>query len=129
MLLAFDGHCVMCNGFVRFLLRHDQNGKLRFTASDTAAGAEIFAWHGQDPKTPASVILVDGRQAYFESDAILLAIAELGSGWRLVRIARLVPAVLRDALYRLIARNRYRLFGRLDHCPIPDPQFANRFVA
>ena len=129
MLIAYDGVCVLCNGFVRFLLRHDRQGRLRFASSATAAGAAIFARAGQDADNPASVVLVDGELRYFESEAIIRAVEALGGGWRAASILRIAPRSLRDAAYRLVARNRYRWFGRLGTCPRPDPNWADRFVA
>jgi predicted DCC family thiol-disulfide oxidoreductase YuxK len=129
VILAFDGVCVLCNGFVRFLLRRDRQGRLRFASSATEAGTAIFAGAGQDAHNPASVVLVDGEQCYFESEAIVRAVAALGGAWRIVSILYIVPRSLRDGAYRLVARNRYRWFGRLDTCPRPDPVWADRFVA
>jgi predicted DCC family thiol-disulfide oxidoreductase YuxK len=129
MLLAFDGICVLCNGFVRFLLKRDKQQRLLFTTNLSETGAALFAKTGQDPSAPVSVIFDDGKKTYYESDAALLAIAALGGGWRLVQAFRIVPPILRNSVYRLIARNRYRWFGRLDQCPLPPPEWRDRFIA
>lgn len=128
MLIAFDGICVLCNGFVRFLIRRDPEARLRFTTNQSETGAALFAEAGQDARAPTSVILVDGQARYFESDAALRAIAALGGGWRLVSFFRIVPRVLRDTVYRFVARNRYRWFGKLDSCPLPPAEWRERFV-
>jgi len=128
MVVSFDGVCVMCNGFVRFLARHDRNRRLRFASSGSNAGAAAFRAVGQDPDRPFSVVLVDGEQRYVESDAIIRSITALGGIWRLAGAARIVPRFVRDATYRIIARNRYRWFGRLDQCPLPDPALGDRFL-
>lgn len=132
MLLVFDGVCNLCNGFVRFLLERDGEGRLQFTTCQSEAGAEIMRRAGIDPLDPASVVLVDGeaggRQTYVYSDASLLAIAALGGGWRLFKLARLIPRFVRDPLYRFVARRRYRWFGRTDQCRAPDPRWAGRFL-
>ena len=128
MVLAFDGICVLCNGFVAFLLRRDRHGHLRIASSGTPAGAAIFAAAGQDPHNPATVVLVDGAHSHIESEAIIRAVAALGGAWRLVVVARIVPRFLRDAVYRFVARNRYRWFGRLDRCPLPRAEWGDRFL-
>lgn len=129
MLIAFDGICVLCNGFVRFLIRRDPEARLRFTTNSSETGSALFAKAGQDARAPTSVILVDGQARYFESDAALRAIAALGGGWRLVGVFRIVPRVLRDTVYRFVARNRYRWFGKLDACPLPPSEWRERFIA
>lgn len=118
----------MCNGFVRFLLRHDRRQVISFTSSNTKLGADMFRYHGQVPERPVSVILNEGRQNWLESSAIIRSVAALGGPWRAASVLLLVPPVLRDPAYRFIARNRYRWFGKLDHCPTPDPAHASRFV-
>lgn len=129
MILAFDGVCVLCNGFVRFLIERDHRLRLRFASSATGAGAAIFAAAGQDANNPVSVVLVDGKQRYLESEAIICAVGALGGVWQAAALLRIVPRPLRDAAYRWIARRRYRWFGRLDACPVPAHAIAERFVA
>lgn len=128
MVLAFDGICVLCNGFVRFLMRHDRLERLRFASSGSVGGAAIFAATGQDSSNPVSVVLVDGDSRYLESDAIIRAVMALGGMWRLFAVVRIVPRPLRDAGYRFVARRRYRWFGKLDSCPLPGAAAAGRFL-
>ena len=128
MVLSFDGICVLCNGFVRFLAARDRQGRLRFASSESPAGSAIFIADGQDPNHPVTVVLVDGERRYVESEAIIRSVAALGGAWRLAAIVRVVPGFLRDAIYRLIARNRYRWFGRLDRCPLPGANLVDRFM-
>ena len=128
MILAFDGICVLCNGFVRFLTRRDRAAALQFASSSSATGAAIFAAAGQDPGNPVSVLLVDGEHRYSESEAIIRAVMVLGGGWRLAGALRLAPRALRDATYRFVARHRYAWFGKLDHCPLPGAALAARFL-
>lgn len=128
MILAFDGVCVLCNGFVRFLLRRDRARRFRFASSDTAKGAAIFAADGQDPSAPISVVLVEGETRWRDSEAIIRAVVALGGRWRAAALLRLVPRPLRDAAYRWVARHRYGWFGRTDACPVPAPGWADRFL-
>ena len=128
MVIAFDGICILCNRFVAFLLRHDHAAKLRFTTNHSPYGADIFARTGQDPMHPVTVVAIDGDTILTESDAAIAAVATLGGAWRIIAIARLVPRPLRDAAYRFVATRRYRWFGKLDTCPLPDPGHADRFL-
>lgn len=128
MILAFDGVCVLCNGFVRFLLRRDRAQAFRFASSDSPAGAAIFAADGQDAANPISVVLVEGDQRWRNSEAIIRAVMALGGGWRAAALLRIVPRPIRDAAYRWVARHRYGWFGRTDACPAPAPGWADRFL-
>lgn len=82
-VIVFDGICVLCNGWVRFLLRHDRAGRYRFAAMQSEAGRTLLARHGLDPDDPASFLLVDGDHAWTDSDAIQRVLAGLGGAWRL----------------------------------------------
>lgn len=127
-IIVFDGVCVLCNGWVDFLLKHDRRAIHRFAAMQSAAGRALLIDHGLDPDDPASLLLLDADGAHTDSDAIVRVIAGLGGLWRAARIFRLLPRALRDVLYRNLARNRYRWFGRQDVCRMPDPEQRHRFI-
>jgi predicted DCC family thiol-disulfide oxidoreductase YuxK len=132
-VVVFDGVCVLCNGWVRFLLRHDHAGRHRFAAMQSPAGRELLAAHGLDPDDPLSLLLVEhdrpgGPRASTDSDAVRRVLAGLGGGWRIAQAIALVPRILRDPVYRWIARNRYRWFGRHAACTIPPSGYAERFL-
>ncbi len=128
VIVAYDGACGLCHGFVRFLLRHDPAGKLRFAASDSASGAAIFAACGQDPAAPgAMVTMIDGRRIT-GADAVIAAVAALGGLWRLAQVLRVVPGALRGAAYRAVAARRLAWFGTARGCPVPQPGWAGRFL-
>ncbi len=126
-VIVFDGICVLCNGWVRFLLKHDRAGRYRFAAMQSDAGRALLAGHGLDPDDPASFLMVDGAQAWTGSDAIRRVLMGLGGVWRLAGVIALVPRVVRDPLYRWIARNRYRLFGTTA-CRVPTDEERARFL-
>lgn len=128
MVIAFDGVCVLCNGFVRFLLRRDRYGRMRFATHQSAAGAALFAATMQNTASPISVVLADGGNLYLESEAALRAIVALGGGWRVAAVLRCVPLPLRNAAYRWVARNRYHWFGKHEVCAVPEPDWARRFL-
>lgn len=127
-IIVFDGVCVLCNGWVGFLLVRDRDQRYRFAAMQSAAGRRLLAGHGLDPDDPASFLLLDGQGAHTDTDAIVRVLSGLGAAWRLAALARLLPRGLRDRLYRIVARNRYRLFGRRDACPMPDAAQRHRFI-
>lgn len=127
-VVVFDGSCRLCSGWVRFLLKHDRSGRIRFAAMQGVHGRALLQRHGLDPDDPLSFLWVDGGSGYRNSDAILRLLSSLGGGWRLAGGLRLIPRVLRDAAYRLIARNRYRWFGRRETCLVPDTALRQRFL-
>ncbi len=128
MVIAFDGACGLCDGFVRFLLQHDSNGIFRFAASTSQQGRAIFERCGQNPDQPSSVILIDGDLIFLESEAAIKSVAALGGAFRLVGALNVLPRSLRDAAYRYVARNRYRWFGRQSTCALPEAGWSSRFL-
>jgi predicted DCC family thiol-disulfide oxidoreductase YuxK len=126
--IVFDGVCVLCNGWVDFLLARDRGGRYRFAAMQAPAGRRLLAEHGLDPDDPVSFLLVDAAGAHTDSDAIVRVLTGLGGSWRLAGLARWLPRGLRDRLYRWLARHRYRWFGRRPACRLPDPAHAARFL-
>ncbi len=93
-----------------------------------AVGTELYRRNGIDPADPETLIVVDGDRVLRQSDAVLAIYAGLGWPWRIAAVAKIVPRPLRDAVYRTIARNRYRVFGRHDVCWRPDPAFSDRIL-
>lgn len=132
--IVFDGVCVLCSGWVHFLLKHDRRGRYRFAAMQGDSGRALLKAHGLDPDDPVSFLLVEDAAtnqpalAWTDSDAILRVLSGLGGAWRLLWPLHWLPRALRDPAYRLIARHRYRLFGRHDHCLLPDPAQSHRFL-
>ena len=89
-------------------------------------GAELYRKHGLDPQDPISILVVDGDRVRQDSDAVLSIYEELGFPWRLLGALRIVPRFVRDPVYRMVARNRYRLFGERETCWVPPPEFRDR---
>lgn len=137
-VIVFDGVCVLCNGWVRFLLRHDRRERYRFAAMQGDSGRSLLVANGLDPDDPVSFLLIEydrvesgsrvSPRVSTDTDAMRRVLMGLGGVWRIAGLSALLPRRLRDPLYRFVARNRYRWFGRHDACPMPDPKQAHRFV-
>jgi predicted DCC family thiol-disulfide oxidoreductase YuxK len=128
-VLFFDGVCNLCNAAVQFIIRHDKRGGIRFAPLQSipgkAAAAAVLQRYG---RMPDSLIFFDEGQYFIESDAALRVAGYLNGGWRALRGLRIFPRFLRDAAYRIIARYRYRWFGRQDACMMPTPALKRRFL-
>ncbi|VXA98601.1 conserved hypothetical protein [Luteimonas sp. 9C] len=127
-IVVFDGVCALCSGWVRFLLRHDRRAGFRFAAMQDRVGHDLLLAHGIDPADPVSFLLVDGDAAWHDSDGVIEVLRRLGRHWRAAALLRLVPRALRDPAYRLLARNRYRVFGRRETCMVPPAEMRARFL-
>jgi predicted DCC family thiol-disulfide oxidoreductase YuxK len=132
-VVLFDGVCNLCNGWVQFVLKNerperDGPPRLRFASIQSATGQDLMQRHGLAPGSLDSIVLIDGGRAFTHSDAVLRIARHLRAPWRFGRVFAIVPRFLRDAAYRLVARNRYRLFGRKEVCPIPTPETRARFL-
>ena len=127
-IIVFDGVCHLCNGWVQFLLRVDRREQFCFASMQSDRGRHLLSAHGLDPDDPNSFLLLSGGVARTDSDAILAVLNLLGGIWKLSGVFRAVPAALRDPLYRWVARNRYRLFGKRQVCLLPDATVAHRFL-
>lgn len=128
MIVVFDGQCLLCNGWVQFLLRHDRAQRIRFASIQSAAGQQLLAQAGLQVEGLQTLLVVDGERSWQHTAAILRVLHALGWPWRLAWVGWLVPAPLRDALYRWVARHRYRVWGRSDACMLPSPEVAGRFL-
>jgi len=131
--ILFDGVCNLCNGFVQFVIRHDAAGRFRFAALQSAAGQALLATHGQQDLAmpaadPDSVVLVEGGRVYTHSTAVLRIAGHLGVLGRVAQVGWLLPRTWRDALYRYVARHRYRWFGQQESCLLPTPALRTRFL-
>ena len=126
-LILFDGVCLLCSAWVRFMVRRDPAARFRFVAIQDAAGRDTAARLGISEAEPETNALVLGGSAFFKSDAALAVLRRL-RGCRWTAPLRAVPRPLRDWAYDRIARNRYRLFGRTEVCMVPTPELAARFL-
>ena len=133
-IVLYDGVCGLCNRLVQFLLKRDKHARLRFASLQSDFAAKVLTRHGLDPKDLDTLHVVINYEQPDErilnrSNAVLRAGEELGTPWKvLASIARIIPRALRDIAYRLVARNRYRVFGKYETCMLPDPNQRARFL-
>lgn len=127
-IIVFDGHCVLCSANARFVLRHDRNRRFRLAAAQSEAGAALQRRFALNRDSLETIVVIEDGRAITESDAVIAIAAGLGWPWRAAAAAKLVPRALRDPLYRWVARNRYRWFGRRERCWRPEPADAERML-
>lgn len=127
-LVVFDGVCNLCSTTVRTIVALDPDGRIRFTPVQSPYGRLLCGRAGVDPDAPATFLFFDHGRPLTASDAALAISARLPGPWRAAQVLTLVPRGLRDAVYDVVARNRYRIFGRRETCMRPDAAIAARFV-
>lgn len=127
-LVIFDAECVLCSANARFVLKHDKAARFRLASMQGEVGAALLREHGLDPADPSTIIVVEGSRVWTDSDAVLNIYEGLGFPWRLVFLFRIVPPSLRDAVYRWVARHRYRIFGKRETCWLPPDEYRSRVL-
>jgi len=126
-IILYDGVCVFCSRWIRFVASRDVELRFRFTAIQSGYGTRLAQAFGINPDDPDTNAVVHGGVAYFKSDGALTVLSNL-PGWGWVRALRVAPKPLRDAVYNLVARNRYRIFGKYEECFVPDGEFRDRVM-
>ena len=125
-LFVFDGVCVICSGGAAFVMRHDRHARLNFTPARSTLGQALYRHYAVNWNE--TYLLVEGGRAYTASAGYLRLCTILGGGWRYLRVSAIVPERSRDAIYALVARNRYRWFGKTNECRIPTPELRARMI-
>ncbi|HZB13662.1 MAG TPA: thiol-disulfide oxidoreductase DCC family protein [Chryseolinea sp.] len=128
LLILFDGVCNLCNGFVKFLIKRDPAGKFRFASLQSDFGRSQLIRFNLNPDLLHSVIVIEADNVLQRSDAALRIVNQLGGPWKILNALKIFPRFLRDALYNVVARNRYKVFGKRDSCMIPTPELKARFI-
>jgi predicted DCC family thiol-disulfide oxidoreductase YuxK len=132
-LVLYDGVCGLCSRVVQFLLEHDRRAVFSFATLQGPAGRSMVARWGGNPDALTSFFVcadygTPEARVFTRSDAALFVARQLGWPWKGLAVGRVVPKSLRDAVYDLVARVRYRVFGRYDQCLVPRPEHRSRFV-
>jgi len=128
VIVVFDALCPLCSANARFILRRDRARRFRLASVQSEAGRALYLRFGLDADDPDTMLVVDGDRLFRDSDAVLAIARGLGAPWSAAAVASLAPRHLRDAAYRWVARNRYRLFGRRDTCWLPAPEYRDRLL-
>lgn len=127
-IILFDGICNLCNRSVQFIIRHDRSATFKFASLQSEVGQKLLSQfpHLADVN---SIILIADNCAYAQSTAALKIARQLNGGLKLLYVFIVIPAALRDFIYNVIAKNRYRWFGRRDHCMVANEEQKNRFIS
>ena len=128
-VVLFDGVCNLCNSSVNFISDRDKKQLFKFAALQSKAAAELLKNSPVDPTDLDSVVLVEGDNVYTESTAVLRISRFFGVPYNLGYLAMIIPRPVRDFFYKLVAKNRYKMFGKQDACRVPTPELKARFLA
>lgn len=128
-IILFDGVCNLCNGAVQFIIRHDPNEKFLFASLQGETGQQILKQFGLPFSDFNSFVLLQDDKIFSKSTGALKVARQLKGAWKLLYIFIIVPRFMRDAVYRWIAKNRYKWFGQQQQCVIPTPQLQARFLS
>ena len=127
-IVIFDGYCNFCSRSVHFIIRRDRKRYFSFAASQTPEGQKIIDLYHLGEMAEHSIVLIEDGKVYRKSTAALKIARQLGKGWQLIYVCMIIPPGFRDFIYDLVARSRYRLFGKSDRCFVPEPAIRERFL-
>lgn len=128
-ILLFDGVCNLCNRTVQFVIKRDVKKRFRFAALQSASGQALLQELGLPVHHFNTVVLIHGDKYYVKSTAALRVLKELGGLWKICYALIVIPAPIRDLVYDMVAKTRYRVFGRRDECMVPTPEIKERFIS
>ncbi|MFQ3246957.1 MAG: putative DCC family thiol-disulfide oxidoreductase YuxK [Arenicella sp.] len=127
-LVIFDGVCNFCNASSNFIIKRDPSAKFTFTTVQSELGVRLLSQLGIDSDDPNTFVLIKNSEVYLKSSAALEIAKELTGAWSLASYLIVIPSVIRDSVYGLIARNRYALMGKRDTCMVPSAEVKARFI-
>ena len=127
-ILLFDGHCNLCNAWIQFIVKRDSAGTIRFASLQSGAGRRLLEEHKIDENYCESLVFFEEERFSVSSTAVLRTLSFLDSWQKHLIFLIVVPRSLRDLVYRFIARNRYKWFGRREQCMIPTTELSKRFL-
>ena len=130
-LICFDGHCLLCNSWVDFLIKRDRKNVFTFTSLQSNGGRNALLKHGySENKLEAidSIVVLKADQISIRSDAVIEILVALGGIYKISKLLKLIPPSLRNLVYDTVAKRRYRWFGRRDICRIPSPEESHKFL-
>lgn len=127
-VILFDGVCNLCNGSILFILNRDPSGIFRFAPLQSETGKDLLSKFDLPNDKLDSIILVENNEYYLRSTAALKILQRLGALWKIVYVFMLVPRPVRDYIYDIVARNRYKWYGKRAECMIPSSDIESRFL-
>jgi len=127
-IYLFDGHCVLCSRAVQYVLRHEKSPDMRFVAITSVEGRKLAKANDIDPDDPESFLIIEGDNVLRSSDAIIALGRYVGGLHKVASIGKVLPRPIRDWLFGIMAKNRYKIFGRTESCYVPSPENRDRFV-
>ncbi len=128
-IILFDGVCNMCNNTINFIITHDKNDTFRYASLQSAIGKQLIAERGIDSSKLDSILLIEPKKAYYyKSTAVLNIVKKLSGIYPILAIFLILPAFFRDWFYDIIAKNRYKWFGKKESCMIPTPELRALFI-
>lgn len=127
-ILLFDGHCNLCHSSVQFVLKHEKNNELYFTSLQSPIGVEILTHYSINPNEIDSLVLIEKNKAYIKSSAALRVSKYLKGLYPICCSLLIIPSFIRNWVYDYIAKNRYKWFGKMDNCLVPDENLSKRFL-
>lgn len=128
VFVVMDAHCSLCSRGAVWIARHDSACEFTIIPMQSDRGSALLDHYGLDPSDPASWLYVEDGRAFSSLDAVMRTGRRLGGIWSALVVLRILPVALQDALYRAVARNRYRIFGHADLCSLPDPEVRKRLL-
>lgn len=127
-IILFDGICNLCNGAVKFIIRHDKKNKFKFGSLQSDAAKKLLEPYHLTTEELNSFVLIENGKIYLRSRAVLRIAYQLDGAWKLTSVFYIFPSFISDAVYNLIAKIRYKVFGKRETCMVPTPELESRFV-
>jgi len=127
-IILFDGVCNLCNGLVNFIIDHDKQKIFKFASLQSESAIQLLESNSLQIDVLESIILIDGDIIKTKSSAVIEIFRHLGGIWSIVSWFVFIPAFIRDFIYDLVAKYRYRIFGKTTHCRLPEPELVERFL-
>ncbi len=127
-IILFDGVCNYCNSMVNFVIRHDKKKKFRFAPLQTPAAQKLLGQYLLPKSDLDSIVFINEGKAYLSSSAALKVMGKLPWYWQWTQVFWMVPKPLRNSVYSIIAKNRYKWFGKKEQCMVPTPEVRGRFL-
>ncbi|RLA62198.1 MAG: thiol-disulfide oxidoreductase [Epsilonproteobacteria bacterium] len=128
IILLFDGICNLCNRWVQFILRRNKSRSIIFASLQSSSGQKLLKDHHLPQQDFDSLIVFFQGKVYKKSQAVFILVKQLDFPWSLLGVFKIIPKILSDKVYDLIAQSRYKIFGKKDECMVPDESLKDRFL-